>query len=248
MNKKKTLILVLILILLTVFFINRRYIFNVDNILKDISFLPYSIFTNDKKLDKSDDFLQAELINKNKEIEELKNLLSLTEINSNYKIINASIIGRNMQYFYDEVIINKGTKDGISKDMAVVNKDGLIGKIVSVNKNNSVVKLITSAGIYNMLSVQIMVDNGFIYGILNDYDKETNSFIIEGIDQNVTIKENSLVETTGLGNIYPSGIVIGKVVRIQKDNFDLAYILKVKPIINFDNFHYVAVLDRGNND
>ena len=52
--------------------------------------------------------------------------------------------------------------------------------------------------------------------------------------------------TTGLGNNYPSGITIGKVVRISKDNFDLAYILKVEPSSNFESFHYVAVLSKNN--
>lgn len=247
MKKNRKLIVVIILLIMVLFFISKRYSFNINNIVKDIVFLPYS-FIKDKSIIKDTSFLESELANKDKEINELKKLLSLSEINSDYKIINATVINRNMQYFYDEVIINKGKNDGIKEDMAVINSFGLIGKTIDVNKNNSVVKLITNADIYNMLSVQIQLKDKYIYGILNSYDKETNSFIVEGIDQNVIIEENSLVSTTGLGNIYPSGIIVGKVVRIQKDNFDLAYILKVEPVIDFNNFHYVAVLDRGNND
>lgn len=94
-----------------------------------------------------------------------------------------------------------------------------------------------------MLSVNIHTSSGDIYGILSDYDEETNSFIIEGIDELTKIEVGDIVSTTGLENNYPNGINIGKVVRISKDNFDLAYILKVESYIDFNNFHYVAVLD-----
>lgn len=239
---KKHIITLIVTFLLSIFFTFNR--FNVENIIKDIFLLPYNKI-NDKDLEKDIIYLNEELSNKNKELEELKKILELKELLSTYKIINATIINRNTESFFKEVTINKGTNDGVKKDMAVVANEGLVGKIIKANKNNSVVKLITSADMYNMLSVQINLDKKYVYGILKDYDEETNSFIIEGIDENVDIKENSIVSTTGLSNIYPSGLVIGKVVRVQKDNFDLAYIVKVEPILDFNNFHYVAVLDRG---
>lgn len=248
MKKKRNLIMIILMFLFTSFFISKKVNLKLENIIKDVILYPYNIVVVGKELSKDNNFLEAELSNKNKEIEELKDLLELNSINSSYKVINATVVNRNMEYFYDEVIINKGTSSGITENMAVINNKGLIGKIIKANKNNSTVKLITSADIYNMLSVQIQVKDKYIYGILNDYDNETNCFIIEGIDQNVTIEAGSLVSTTGLGNIYPSGIIIGKVARIQKDNFDLAYILKVEPFVDFNNFHYVAVLDRGSND
>ena len=242
---KKYTVTLIIVFLLSVFFTFNRL--NIENIIKDIILYPYSRI-NDKELDKSINFLKEELSNKDKEVTELKSILNLNETLSTYKIINATVINRNMKSFFKELTINKGTIDGVKKNMAVVTNDGLIGKVIKSNKNNSIVKLITSADIYNMLSVQINIDNKYVYGILKDYDLNTNSFIIEGIDENVEIKEGAIVSTTGLSNIYPSGLIIGEVVRIQKDNFDLAYILKVKPSVDFDNFHYVAVLDRGEND
>lgn len=239
---KKYITTLIITFLLALFLIFNR--FNIENIIKNIFLYPYAQI-NDKKLDKSNNYLKEELSNKNKELEELKKILELNELNSTYKIINATVINRSMEYFFREVVINKGKNDGIRKDMAVVTNDGLIGKIIKVNKNNSVVKLLTSADMYNMLSIQINLKDKYVYGILKDYDEDTNSFIIEGIDENIKIEEGAIVSTTGLSNIYPSGLIIGEVVRIQKDNFDLAYILKVKPSVDFNNFHYVAVLDRG---
>lgn len=244
MKKNKRLMTIILLSMFLIFFMNQRINLKINNFIKDIIFFPYHVFAIEEKLDKDKMFLESELANKNKELLELKELLKLSELISTYKIINATVINRNMEYFYDEVIINKGTSDGIKNDMVVINNQGLIGKILKANKNNSIVKLITSADVYNMLSIQINLDKKYVYGILNEYDENTNSFIIEGIDENIPIEVGSLISTTGLGNIYPSGINIGKVTRIQKDNFDLAYILKVEPLVDFNNFHYVAVLDR----
>ena len=91
------------------------------------------------------------------------------------------------------VIINKGYNDGIDIGYAVIANDGLIGKIIKLGKETSTVKLLTSSDLYNMLSVNIHTSGGDIYGILSDYDEETNSFIIEGIDELTKIEVGDIV-------------------------------------------------------
>jgi rod shape-determining protein MreC len=179
------------------------------------------------------------------EINELKKLLELNTITSEYKIINATVIARNLEEYLDIVTIDKGKKDGIKKDMAVVTNEGLLGKTIKVSNNTSKVKLLTSPDIYNKISIMIQTESKKVYGILSRYEEKTNSFIIEGIDDLAIIKEGDLIYTTGLGEVYPTGILIGKVTRISKDHFDLSYNLKITPSSNFNNFHYVGVLDRG---
>ena len=161
---------------------------------------------------------------------------------SEYEEVNATIISRNLGYWYNTVIIDKGSKDGIKKDMAVTTAEALIGKVIKVSRNNSTIKLLTSSDINNKVSVQIKVDNNYIYGILTSFNEKEGSYIIEGISDTKNIKIGNLVSTTGMGNIFPSGILIGEVIEIEKDNFDLEAIIKVKPSFNIDNFNYVKVL------
>ena len=73
---------------------------------------------------------------------------------------------------------------------------------------------------------------------------KTGSFTVEGIDDMIEIKEGDTVKTTGFSKIYPSGILVGKVTRITRDNFDLSYILKITPLADLKNFNYVAVLNK----
>ena len=228
--------IILVLLILLIFIFNITNI-NMENIFQDIIYL---VNAKENKIVLSDTYKEEEFENRKKEINDLKELLDI-EVLSNYNVVYATVINRTNEYFYDELTINKGSIHNIKENSIVITKNGLLGKIIKVNKNNSIVKLITSKDVYNMLSVQINMKDKYVYGILKSYDENSNSFNIEGIDENINILENSNVTTTGLG-LYPSGILIGRVVRIQKDNFDLSSIVKVEPYIDFNNIRYVGVL------
>ena len=222
---KKTVIFIIILLLLN-FILKQDYIYYLRDYIYD---------TNNNVI-----VFKEENNALKKEIKELKNLLELK--NTNYKLKYASVISRNTKDYFEEVIIDVGKKDGIKENLAVITKDGLIGKIIKVTNKTSTVRLITSSNIYNKISVNIEADNKSVTGIITSYDSLTNSLTIEGITENVNIQTGSLVTTTGLSDIYPSGILVGRVSRVMKDNFDLAYILKVEPTENLSSFHYVAVI------
>ena len=56
-----------------------------------------------------------------------------------------------------------------------------------------------------------------------------------------------MVTTTGMGDIFPSGILIGTVKRVSTDNFDLARTVEVEPYVDFDDINYVTILKRSYN-
>lgn len=180
-----------------------------------------------------------------KEIKDLKKTLELNNTLGESSYMNATIINRNIGYWYNIVTIDKGEKDGVTKDMAVINNDGLIGIVTKTSKLNSTVKLLTTNDTNSKISVKIKVgEDNYIFGLLVGYDKDKKSFIIEGIAENTEIPIGSMVTTTGLGNNFPSGILIGRVDKITKDNFDLARTILVKSSVDFDNINYVTILKK----
>lgn len=199
---------------------------------------PFNIKNNENSIK---NYNQIEIDNLKKEIMELKNNLDLNSVLSDYEKIRTTVINRNIGYWYDSVIIDKGSREGIKKDMAVITPEGLIGKIIKTTKNNSTVKLLTSNQGFKV-SIQIKAEDNYLYGILSAFND--GYYIVEGISDTKNIKIGSLVSTTGMGDIFPSGILIGEVASIDKDNFDLEAIIKVKPSINIDNFNYLTVLRR----
>lgn len=193
------------------------------------------------------DFDSTKIEELEKENRELKELLNLENTLLEYEKINASVINRDVGYWYDTITIDKGETSGIKKGMAVVTNDGLIGKVINTSYLYSTVKLITSDELGQKISVKINIndnDNDYVYGLLATYNKDEKAFVIEGISENVDLKEGASVTTTGMSSIFPSGILIGHVKKVTKDNFDLTMLVLVDASYNVDNISYVSVLKR----
>ena len=190
------------------------------------------------------DSIKAKNLELADEVDKLSKMLELNQTLSKDSYLNATVINRNLGYWYNTVTIDKGSKNGVEVDMPVVVSEGLIGKVSKVTNFNSTVKLLTSDDVNNKISVKINVDGKNVYGLLSGYNKETGNFIVEGIADNTEIKKDSFVMTTGMGDIFPSGILVGKVASITTDNFDLAKTVEVKSDVNFDDIRYVTILKR----
>ena len=190
------------------------------------------------------DLLEAKKEELEFQLKEMQKILNLNNTLNKESYLNATVINRNVGIWYDAITIDKGSKNGIKVDMPVIVNEGLIGKITKVSNFNSAVKLLTSDEITDKISVKIKNNNDYILGLLVNYDLSNKVFIVEGIDQNTDIKEGSVVTTTGLGDYFPSGIIVGKVKQVRTDNFDLAKIVEVKSDVDFNKINYVTVLKR----
>lgn len=179
-----------------------------------------------------------------KEVAELKSTLDLNSTLSEYTYVNATVVNRNIGYWYNLLTIDKGSKNGIKLGDAVITNEGLIGKIINVSNFSSSVKLMTTDEIQNKISIKIENNDEYLYGLLVGYDKSKNVYKIEGITDSDSVKEGNTVTTTGLTDYFPSGIPIGKVSKIVKDEYDLNSIVEVIPTVDFENISIVTVLNR----
>ena len=196
-----------------------------------------------EKVDKTD-LYYSQVRELQKEVTELKSTLELNATLSEYTYVNATVVNRNIGYWYNKLTIDKGSKNGIKKGDAVILPNGLIGKITSVSNFSSTVKLLSSEEISGKISVKVDSKKGYQYGLLVGYDKKNNVYKIEGITDSSNIKEGDIVTTTGLTDYFPSGIVIGKVFKIVKDEYDLNSVVEVTPTVDFENISIVTVLNR----
>lgn len=180
-----------------------------------------------------------------KEIDDLKEALDLNDTITDYKEINAEVVNRNVGAWYNTLNINKGSKSGIKEGMAVIVNKGLIGKVINVSNFTSTVKLLSTDELSNKISVKIEQDDKSVYGLLTSYNQKKNIYLIEGISDNTEIKNGSRVVTTGLSEVFPSGILVGEVKSVTKDKYDLARAVEVTPSVDFDDINIVTVLDRN---
>lgn len=204
----------------------------------------YKKYTNLKEKVEKTDIYYSQIQELQKEVAELKSVLELNATISEYTYINATVVNRNIVYWYNYLTIDKGSKNGIKKGDAVITNKGLIGKVSNVSNFSSTVKLLTSDEISRKISVKVQTGDTFQYGLLIGYDKDKNVYKIEGITDSSKIKENDIVTTTGLTDYFPSGILIGSVSNIVKDEYDLNSIVEVTPSVDFTNFSVVTILNR----
>lgn len=178
------------------------------------------------------------------EIAELKGLLHLKDTLTSFDLVYAMTIFRNVDLFRDTLTIDKGEKDGIRPDMAVVTEKGLIGKIKRTTADYSEVQLLTASSRedYFQVSVMIQATDDAYFGVLNRYDSEQDLFVITGIPATASIQSGNIVTTSGMGGVFPSGIYVGEVVSREEDLYGMMQTVYVASQQNFSSIRYIAVL------
>lgn len=252
-NKKNIKRLILMLFAIAAIYIslksNREYS-KIEESLKDVTSLVnraviYSVnaVSNKKTSDQTESYLIQKNVNSalEKEIQELKEVLELNSTLTEYGKENATVISRNNSYWFNNITIDKGKKDGVKKGMAVITKSGLVGKISKVSQKSSEVKLLTSDDITYKTSVTIRINEKDNYAILNGYEEKANLLKVSAIDKSTEVNKGDIVLTSGLGEI-PQGIYVGTVEKSEIDQYNLGKIIYIKPSQDYNNIQYVTVL------
>ena len=239
--KIKSFVALIIIYILSIILLNNNInILYPYYLLKDLIFFPVNAIDNN--IIESNEFKDGIELEKNKELEELKKLNNISSTLTDFDKVSACVIERNRMYWFNTITINKGKSSGINENMAVVSGDGLIGRVIKVSSKTSEIKLITTNDINHKISVMIKKENDTIYGILSGYNN--NLLEITSINKDINNLDNYNVYTSGMGGIFPSGIIIGKVKGIKKDKYDVSKIIEVEPSSNFNELRFVNVLIR----
>lgn len=253
-NKKKIIITVSVVVVLIIL-ISISLLIQTSgskyNIFKNISIsiqktvmFPFTHLAKDNTKDETESYVIQKNVNASleKEIKELKEALELNKTLTEYEPINATILSRNKSYWFNSITIDKGTSSGIKKNMAVITKNGLIGRIRKVSKNSSEVKLITTDDINFKVSIAVNTNGVDNFAILNGYDVKKGLLKATGIDKTTVVNINDRVLTSGLGEMFPQGIFIGTVESVESDKFNLSKTIYIKTQQDFNDIHYVTVL------
>jgi len=191
--------------------------------------------------------IESENIELRRQLDKMKEELDIDYSLTDYDYLNATVICRNVGYWYNTITIDKGSYNGVEKDMVVINSKGLIGRVIRTTTFTSDVRLITTSDTNNKISVMVSNGDYNLYGVISSFDYDDNLLEVEGISNTKNVNVGDFVYTSGLGGIFPSGILIGKVSEITTDSFDLAKIIKVSPSADFGDINYVSVLKRKGN-
>ncbi len=174
------------------------------------------------------------------ENERLREMLDLKEKNSQYNYIAADVISSDVTNWSKTFTINKGLADGISKNMAVVSNQGLVGYTYEVGRNTSKIITVLDAGVSVGASVNRVNVYSLVEGDLSLQSKGQLKMLYISKDSNV--EEGDYVMTSGNGGIYPQGLYIGKIVNLSEDTSGMSQQAIIEPGVDFDNLREVFVI------
>lgn len=182
-----------------------------------------------------------------REAEALKNdfaaLSRLSELDEPWTsgdFVNAQVIGTSPSNYRWARFIDKGSEDGIRKNMAVVNADGLVGKVISVTRGDALVLLLIDPKAAAGARIENRRDTGKIQG-----NGEDQGLSLDLIGSNSEVFEADEVVTSGQDGVFPAGIPIGLVDRITGDVRRPDQQIVVEPWVDFTGLDYVRVLLDG---
>ncbi|GGG27557.1 cell shape-determining protein MreC [Lysinibacillus alkalisoli] len=187
---------------------------------------------------------KAELAEVKTENERLAALIDKEDSLIKYDPINATVIARNPDQWEEKVIVNKGTKHGVEKNMAVMTADGLIGKVTVVTSHTAEVELLFSNNPNYRISSKIKGDKKDVFGLIEGYDEERGELLMKRIDSSLKVEKDQTVVSSGLGGIFPQGLLIGKVTEVSTDDYGLTKMAYIKPAADFALLDQVVIVKR----
>jgi len=216
----------------------------------------FTLFKEIKNLKEENEILKIkinELEKENRElksykdkIEELKQALNLKDKFEDYEVIGANVIAKEPGNWFYVFKIDIGSRDGVEVDYPVVSStNGLVGRIISVDNNSSKVMSIIDEN--STVSGWVVKSGGGHVIVRGDLLlKEEGLCSINYITINVDVAVGDVIETSGLGGVYPKGIIIGRVKEIRESNNELERNAIIQPEVDFKGLQEVFVLKRKN--
>lgn len=176
------------------------------------------------------------------ELDSLRELFQLDQKYPSYKKVAARIIGSDSSNWFNTFVIDKGTKDGIEKDMNVIAGSGLVGIVIDVGPNYAKVRsIIDDANNVSGMTLST-TDRCNVSGNLESMNEnQVIEFSNLKCDENVIGTGEQLV-TSNISDKYLEGILIGYISSIERDSNNLTYSGTITPAVDFKHLQEVLVI------
>jgi rod shape-determining protein MreC len=183
------------------------------------------------------------------ENQRLKEALQFTETQksiNDYKYMIAQVVGVAGEAYNQTIRINLGSKNGVEENMAVVTPDGLVGYVRTVTAYSANVTPLTELNAFStemkQYAVTVLGEERDSFGIVEQYDELTGTLEMSRIEDDDPIEVSDIVITSGKGNVFPQGIVVGTVIEIHRGDMGLTRKAIVAPAADFNHLTEVFVV------
>ncbi len=165
----------------------------------------------------------------------LNQLLDLAQ-NFEEPVLTAHVIGRDPSLWFKTMTIDKGISAGVEKGMPVVTVEGVVGQVINVSPQYAKVLLATDPN----SAIDAIIQSNRALGIIKGDGQE--GYRLDYVLKDKTVAQDDLVITSGMGGVFPKGLLIGKILEVGKDKRGMFHTITVRPAVDYRELEYVTII------
>ncbi|OGU63838.1 MAG: rod shape-determining protein MreC [Stygiobacter sp. GWC2_38_9] len=209
-------------------------------VLSEITESVASIFSGDVsveelKLENAKISLQLSKLKKvAAENEELRAMINMRDTSSS-PLIPVRIVSKLITKIQGNFIVNRGSGSGLVKGMPVINHQGLVGLIMDVAEDYSVVRTLQNSS----LNIAVTLQRSNVDGILSFDGRD---LVIKNIPTTYDVKIGDRIETSDFSSLFPPSVPVGVVLKKETNELGLLHSLTVKPFADIEATNNLFVI------
>ncbi len=158
---------------------------------------------------------------------------------SDFKLINAKVVSNSLDKEENFITIDKGSWDGVRKDMGVACGNGIVGVVYLAGTHYSIVLPVLNS----KSNISCSIQGRSYFGYLRWAGGAKNIAYLDDIPRHAKFKLGDRIITSGYSAIFPAGILVGKIKHVYNSEDGLSFRLAVQLSTDFGNLRDVCVID-----
>jgi rod shape-determining protein MreC len=152
-----------------------------------------------------------------------------------FKPIAARVVGKEPSYWYQTIVVDRGRKDDILEGMIALAPGGVVGQVMQTSENYSKILLANAPS----SAIDVMVQKNRTRGILKGAGEK--GYVLQYVLKSADVEVGDHIVTAGIGGIFPAGIPLGRIAKIEKKQRGMFQEIEVEPNIDFQKLEYVLL-------
>lgn len=174
------------------------------------------------------------------ENERLREALDFSQQNEQFALEGAKVIAKDVSNYFQSFVIDKGAKDGVSVNDAVVDYSGLVGYVYEAADHTAKVGTLLDENTAVSVKVVRTGDSTMLKGDFTLQKEGRCKLTYVGRDADIV--SGDVLQTSGLGGRYPAGLMVGRVVEVGQDETEYMNYAIVEPVVDFPHLYEVMVI------